>query len=465
MIIISTLLAACSSDEPTATSVPPTDVPPTDVPPTDVPPTATDVSPTDVPPTATDVPPTDTPAPPPIPTLAPTPLETSATNNTWMKTYGGDRDIHCGDVLLADDGGYFIVGTTDIEFEPEMRGNIYLLRTDAAGEVLWEKTYGGPGYDHGGTIYPADDGGLMIAGATTSFGAGGMDVYLIKIDQDGNELWSKTFGGPLDEMGTAWPLPDGTYAVGGNIVDPNDVVVDDPGAAGYGGFVGRSNIYLSRADSDGNELWTRTFGGADNVMATSGVPTDDGGAVSLATIMYYPQGGDDIYLLKVDENGDEVWSYTWDQGSTYAHEVVETSDGGYLISASFSTSDDPQSPDKDYLFIQVDSQGNELWSSIFGDPDMVDYGHVLAATDDGGFVAAGELVSDLYSWDADTALIKIDENGQLLWEKVFDTSTHSMFTTLFQHPDGGYVIAGASYTGRVFNIFLIKTDSEGNVLE
>jgi hypothetical protein len=193
--------------------------------------------------------------------------------------------------------------------------------------------------------------------------------------------------------------------------------------------------------------------------------TDDGGFVILATIMYYPEGGDDIYLLKVDQDGNEVWSYTWEQDSTSAQEVVEAADGGYLISASFSTFDDPQSPEEDYLFIKVDSEGNELWSSIFGDPDMIDYGHVLAATDDGGFVAAGEKERDLYNWDADTALIKIDENGQLLWEKVFDTSTHSMFSTLLQHPDGGYVIAGARFMGQVFNIFVIKTDSEGNVLE
>jgi hypothetical protein len=330
---------------------------------------------------------------------------------------------------------------------------------------LWEKTYDGPGYERGGTIYPAPDGGLMIAGVTTSSGAGDMDAYLIKVDQEGNELWSQTFGGPLDEMATAWQLPDGGYIVGGNIVDPNDIVVDDPGAAGYGGFAGRSNIYLSRTDSQGNELWTRTFGGENNIMASSALPTDDGGFVILATIMYYPEGGDDIYLLKVDENGDEVWSYTWDQDSTSAYEVVETADGGYLISGSYATSDDPAHPGADYLFIKVDSEGHELWSSIFGDPDMIDYGHVLAATDDGGFVAAGELEKDYYSWDADTALVKIDAHGQLLWERVFDTSAHSMFSTLFQHPDGGYVIAGASYTGRGFNIFLTKTDAEGNVLE
>ena len=77
-------------------------------------------------------------------------------------------------------------------------------------------------------------------------------------------------------MATAWPIPDGGYLVGGNIVDPNDVVAD-PGAAGYGGFAGRSNVYLARTDSDGHEIWARTFGGENNVLATGGIQTPDGG--------------------------------------------------------------------------------------------------------------------------------------------------------------------------------------------
>ena len=134
--------------------------------------------------------PTTTPTP--VPVTATPATEPGSTGDTWFKTYGGNQDDVGWDILLAGDGGFFILGTTNLQFEPEMRGDVYMIRTDAAGTVLWEKTYGGEGYEAGSTIVQADDGGLVIAGVTTSFGAGGMDAYLIKVDQDGNELWSKT---------------------------------------------------------------------------------------------------------------------------------------------------------------------------------------------------------------------------------------------------------------------------------
>lgn len=417
-------------------------------------------------PAATAVPPTSTPIPStaePSPAATPT-TEPVVASHTWKKIYGGNKDDVGWDVLMTDDGGYFIVGTTNLQFEPEMQGDIYLIRTDAAGEVLWEKTYGGEGYEEGGTIFETNDGELMIAGCTTSFGAGGMDAYLIKLDQKGNEIWSKTYGGPLDEMAAARQMADGGYILGGNIVDPNDFVAD-PSAGGYGGFAGRSNIYLARTDSDGNELWSRAFGGENNVLIASGVQTPDGGFLILATITYFPDSGDDITLLKVDENGDEVWSRTWEEGTTNAYDLILTSDGNYLIAGSYSPPDDANRSKEDFLFIKVDATGNELWTSTFGDPDMIDYGTVLAETLDGDYVAAGGTGRSLSSWDEDIALVKIDENGQLVWEQIIKTATHNMYGTILQHPDGGYVIAGTTFRDRSFDIFMIKTDSEGHVTE
>jgi hypothetical protein len=349
------------------------------------------------------------------------------------------------------------------QFEPERQGDVYLIKTAAAGEVLWEKTYEKEGYQQGLAIFQTGDGGLLISGVTSSSGTTGMDVYLMKLDQDGNELWSKTFGGPLDEMGAAWPMDDGGYILGGNIVDPDDFVAD-PSAAGYGGFAGRSNIYIARTDADGNELWSRTFGGENNVLATGGVRAPDGGFLILATILYFPESGDDVWLLKVDGDGNEVWSRTWEEGSIGARDLVQTADGNYLITGSYSPSDDADS-NEDFLFIKIDPEGNELWTSTFGDPDMIDYGMVLAETMDGGYVAAGERVTDLYTWDADISLVKIDGDGQLLWEQIIETDAHCMFGAILQHPDGGYVIAGSAFNGRTFDIFMIKTDSEGNVAE
>ncbi len=412
---------------------------------------------------STDLPEATAPAAEP-PTVANPTAEGEVLNSTWMKTFSGSQGSVCADALLAEDGGYLVVGTTAMEFEPEQRGDVYLIRTDASGEVLWEKTYGGEGYEWGQTISQADDDELLISAVTASFGAGGTDAYLIGADQNGNELWSRTFGGPLDEMVSIWPMPDGGYLLGGNVVDPHNIVAD-PGAAGYGGFAGRSSIYIAKIDSEGDELWSRTYGDELNVMATSGVQTPDGGFLILATIMYYPDGDDDIFLLRVDENGDEVWSRTWEEGTLSSNDLIETSDGNYLMNGSYSPADDPVNSQADFLFIKVDPEGNELWTSIIGDPELVDYGYAITQAPDGGYVAAGEQTKDRYTWDADITLVKIDEEGQLVWRQIIETGTHTMIASIQQHPDGGYIICASAFGGRNFEILLVKTDDQGRVLE
>jgi hypothetical protein len=391
------------------------------------------------------------------------PATASITGDSWFKTYGGNQNDVANDVVPSGDGGFFIVGVTNLEFEPEQRGDVYLIKTNAAGEILWEKTYGGEGYAAGATLFQTGDGTLLISGSTRSPGAGDLDIFVMEVDRDGNELWSKTFGGPLDEVGAAWPLDDGGYLLGGNRVDPNDLVVDDPGVAGYAGFAGRSNVYLARIDAEGNERWSRTFGGENNVLAMSALPAADGGFVILATIMYFPENDDDIYLLKVDADGNEVWSRTWNQGMSSGYGLVGTPDGNYLVTGPYSPPEEMDRSTRDFLFVQFDAQGNEVWTSTFGDPEIIDYAQVLAATADGGYVAAGGAERDLTTWDADIVIVKIDERGQPLWQQTVETGTHSMFGGILEHPGGGYVVAGSIFNGQNFDVFLLKTDASGNV--
>ncbi len=434
LIVLVALLAGCGS-EATTTPLPPANTPASEAPP-----------------------PTDEPAPTAVPVLAP-----GVGGESWIRVYRADQDDVCDDVLLAEDGGYYLVGTTNLEFEPERRGDTYLIKTDAAGQVVWAKAYGGDGYEGGMAIAQTSEG-LLLSGVVDSVDTDGMDILLTMVDLEGNQLWTKTFGGPLDQMGAAVPLDDGGYILGGSVVDPDDFVVD-PGTAGYGGFEGRSNIYLARIDADGNEVWSRAFGGEDNnVLATSGSQSPDGDFLALGTIVYFPEGGDDIYLVKVDENGDEVWSRTWEDGSMNAYDLIQASDGNYLISGTYIPADAPDETRPNYLFIKVDPEGNEIWRSTFGDPEMIERGLALVETTDGGYVTMGDKGMSYYSGDdVGIALVKIDANGQFLWEELIETSAHSMLATILQHPDGGYVVAGSIMGTYSFNPLLIKTDSEGYV--
>jgi hypothetical protein len=391
-------------------------------------------------------------------------VESNDNGSTWIRTYGGEQEDDAWDVLLAEDGGYFIVGGTNLEYEPKMQGDIYLIRTDATGQVLWEKTYGGEGYQSGRTVFQTTDGGLLISGPTASSEARGTDIFLLKVDRDGNELWSKTFGGPLDEFGAVWPTEDGGYLLGGNLVDPNDLVAD-PSAAGYGGFAGRSNIYIARTDADGNELWSHTFGGENNVMTKASIQTPDGGFLILATIMHYPETDDDIYLLKVDADGNEVWSRTWEQDLLSGRALIQTTDGNYLLAGVYMPLDATDRSATDFLFIKVDPAGNEIWKSTLGEPDVLDYASLLIEAEDGSYIAVGNRVTSFTSWDDDVVLVKIDTSGQLLWERVIETDTHVMLGTIRRHPDRGYVIVGSIVRDGAFDILMIKTDAEGNMPE
>ncbi len=462
------LVAGCSSNA-TPTPTPSPAISETEAQPADSSASSTD---TPVPPTAEPSPaetqPTESPpieadtAPEPKPTEAPA-AELEPPNNTWKSIIGGTQEDTLQDVVMTSDGGYLIVGSTNLQFHSDMTSDLYLVRTDANGEVLWEETYNaGGGMLHGQVAHGTEEDGLLISGVISSEDTAGRDIFLMQLDQDRNQVWMKIFGGPLDEFGAAWPTDDGGYLLGGNIVDPDDIVAD-PGAAGYAGFEGRSNIYLAKVDADGNEIWSQTFGGDQNILATSAALTPDGGFIILGHIMYYPETGDDIYLLKVDADGNEVWSRTWDEGSMFGYSLIETSDGGYLIAGGIDRTDDPTDPLADYLFIKVDADGNEVWLTTFGNPEMTDYGHLVIETSDGGFVAAGDLVTDLHSHDSDISVAKIDQDGEILWQKSIETNTHNMYGKMLSHPDGGFVIGGSTVRRGQFDIFLIKTDAEGMV--
>lgn len=118
----------------------------------------------------------------------------------------------------------------------------------------------------------------------------------------------------------------------------------------------------------------------------------------------------------------------------------------------------------DHLFVKINPDGNELWRSSFGEPKMIDYGMVLTETTNGGYVAGGKYERNLTSGIEDISLVKLDKNGQLLWQKIIETATHNTFAKILQLPDRGYVIAGSTIAkDDRFDIFLIETDHEGNV--
>jgi hypothetical protein len=161
-------------------------------------------------------------------------------NKVWERTFGGKKDDVGHSVIQTKDGGYLIVGTTNSFGEGELDYDIYLIKTDSNGNKIWEKTFGGKGWEEGYSVIETMDGGYLIAGSTESSGAGKADVYLIKTDDKGNKVWGKTFGGKgLDEGKAVIQTKDGGYLIVGNTTS-------------FGSGEYDYDIYLIKTDSKGN---------------------------------------------------------------------------------------------------------------------------------------------------------------------------------------------------------------------
>ena len=417
--------------------------------------------------------PSETPASPttaPTETLVPsnTPTEEitpDETNNTWLKKYGGLASDTVHDVLQAEDKGFYILGETNMKWEPVQEADTYLIRTDAYGEVIWETSYPGEPYKSGDSMFFTEDGNILIAGTIYSDDETRMDIYLQMVDRDGNELKSMTIGGEMDEwVKSIQQTSDGGIVLFGNIVDPNDFVTD-PGVAGYGGFEHRSSILAIKLDSLWEEIWISDLDNGKNVLSLGGIQTPDGGFYVLSSILNFPEMANDLYLIRLDQNGQEIWSKTWDDGGISARNFQLASNGNFLMGGLYSESGDPRQGDADFLLMEIDLEGNVVWQTIFGTPDVVDYLSGLAETQDGGYLIVGERTQNFYHSNSELLLIKLDEQREILWEKTLDQKPHYMISTFLNLDEGCLVATSFTYYGDTFDIMLIKTDIDGNVSE
>jgi len=261
---------------------------------------------------------------------------------SFAKSYGGTDFDRAYSVQQTSDGGYVVAGETYSLYSFGASYNdIFLIKTDAKGNVQWAKTYGGIYWDYVYSVRQTSDGGYIVAGGTASFGAGG-DILLIKTDANGNIQWAKTYGGTdYDWAYSVQQTSDGGYIVAGHTTSFG---------AGY------YDIFLIKTDANGNIIWAKTYGGTDYDWAYSVRQTSDGGYIVAGYTASFGAGYYDIFLIKTDANGNIIWAKTYG-GTDYdwAYSVQQTSDGGYIVAgytASFGAGE------SDIFLIKTDANGN-----------------------------------------------------------------------------------------------------------
>jgi len=311
----------------------------------------------------------------------------------WTRRYGTfGADGNC--VQQTSDTGYIIVGDKgDYNLNP----HVYLLKTNAQGDTLWTRTYGGSGSEFGWCVQQTRDGGYIISGETSSFGAGGEDVYLIKTDAHGDTLWTRTYGGIYDDYGgkSVQQTYDGGYIVAGATYSFGPGILNYP------------NVYLIKTNSQGDTVWTRWYGGDNWDEGWCVLQTPDSCYIVAGMTGSGGAGGGDVYLIKTDAQGDTLWTKTY--GGTQredGHFVQQTRDGGFILTGdtwSYGAGNE------DVYLVKTNAQGDTLWSKTFGGVND-DEGWCVQQTQDSGYIVTGYTKS-FGAGLTDVYLIKTDANG------------------------------------------------------
>jgi hypothetical protein len=215
-------------------------------------------------------------------------LRTDSVGDTlWTRAYGGANEDYAFSARQAVDSGFIICGTT-YSFGAG-QSDVYLIKTNAAGDTQWTRTYGGAEHEHGHSVSQTADSGYVICGTTYSYGAGGADIWLIRTNANGDTLWTRTFGGDTADLG---------HSVA-QTADHGFILCGQTASFGAGDY----DAWLIKTDSIGDTLWTRTFGGGSDDVGYSVQPTNDGGFVVAGMTKSLGAGGADFYLIKTDASG------------------------------------------------------------------------------------------------------------------------------------------------------------------
>jgi hypothetical protein len=305
----------------------------------------------------------------------------------WTRVYGGVGFDYALGIQETDDGGYVVAAGTSSFGAGDM--DFYLIKTDASGDTLWCRTYGGSDPDVAFSVDQTIDGGYIFAGYSMSFGAGDMDFYLIKTDASGDSLWSRTYGG----SGSDWGLSVQQTADGGYIVAGR---TDSFGA-------GSNDLYLVKADAAGDTLWTRTYGATGSENAYSVQQTTDEGYIVGGLTNSFGSGGFDFFLVKTDVSGDTVWTTTYGgSNDDFGTSVWETTDGGYIL-AGYTNSFGAGG--QDFYLVKTDEDGQALWTRTYGG-GQDDAAYSIQQTPDEGYIVAG-LTYSSGAGEADFYLVRV----------------------------------------------------------
>lgn len=356
---------------------------------------------------------------------------------TWRKAFGAYDADEGACVRVTPEGDYLVVGSTSsFGFGSS---DVYLLKIDPDGGLLWSKTYGGPQIDRGASMSIAPDGSVLIAGYTNGGGNGGYDGWLMKTDADGVVLWQRSYGGEgWDFLYDVEPLADGDWLLAGST---------------YSEGAGSSDGWLLRTNSSGDVVWSNTYGSIGEDDLRSAIQTSDGGFVLAGT--YDDEGDKDALVIKLDETGALDWEqHIGGDSADLAVDVLETLDGGFSVIGSTRS----YSVWNEHLHFKLSAMGDSLWAQNFGqinDQEAMEHVELLS----GRFATVGYTKTS-GGGAKDLFALLSESDGSFILQHTYglveDDVGHSIAET-----ENGFVLCGSTRSSGSGNsdVYVIRCDS------
>ncbi|MCP4633186.1 MAG: T9SS type A sorting domain-containing protein [candidate division Zixibacteria bacterium] len=360
-----------------------------------------------------------------------------APDTAWTRMHGSDRDDYAYTVLQNADNSYIVGGTTWSGDETEF--DAYLLKLDENGDIIWTNTFG---VEEGEFIYSmveASDGGYVVAGMIGST-VDWRNAYIVKVDNEGDTVWSTTYPGSRNAVAHYINrTSDGGYVVTGKQI-----------------VVGRNwEVFILKLSQDGAHEWSNLFGGSNADEGHCIQQTADGGYIIGGLTNSFGAGSGDHYLIKTDGAGDLVWSQTYGRESfDAAYAVAQTPDGGYIIAGSINN------PDHGIYAVKTNPFGDTLWTRTYTRNTDIDICTSLDLTSDGGYIFGG--YSHVPQFHHDFYFVRADAEGDSLWTKTIGFIDYDRGHCVKQTSDGGYIMVGqGSNSGPGgYNCYIVKLNSD-----
>jgi hypothetical protein len=369
-------------------------------------------------------------------------LQFSFAQQPFQRTLGNSLGDYATTIKRTSDSGFIITGSTWIGTGADER--IWLIKTNSFGDTLWTRYFGGSTSAGGieDVVETHDSGYLVVSGDT--YMIGNKNIYLCKFSREGDLLWTRSIGGSNhDYMNSVEELEDEGFILSGY-------------SKSYG--TGNGDAVILRTDKMGNPQWMMTYGGADFDIASCIRQTPDHGFIVVGRTASFGAGNQDCLVFRIDSAGALLWSKTY--GGTEGENGLSVCESlaGFLVAG---TSLSYGAGGGDIMVIKINATGDIIWSKTYGG-NLYDGMNSIQRLSDGNFIISGSTQS-FGNGSSDAYLLKINENGDLLWSKTYGGADLENAYSSIEMNNGEIIFAGQTKSSGAggTDIFLVKTDAGG----